>query len=175
MPSLRTVFPFALLGAVLLTQAASAAAEVNVYSLRQPFLIEPIFDAFTRETGIEVNTVFAKEGLVERLVNEGRNSPADLLLTSDGAVLQQAVDAEIVQPVRSAVLEANIPATDRDPEGRWFGLTNRARLIVTSKERVEDGFVSSYADLADPKLAGMLCTRSGKHPYMVALLSLIHI
>ena len=151
--------------------AAPAAAEVNVYTYRQPFLLEPIIDAFTEETGIEVNTVFAKEGLVERLEAEGANSPADLMIVVDVGNLVAAEEAGVTQAVDSDVLETRIPAEDRDPEGHWFGLTNRARIIVTSKDRVEDGLVTSYADLAKPELEGRVCTRSGKHEYMVALIA----
>ena len=151
--------------------AAPAAAEVNVYTYRQPFLLEPIIDAFTDETGIEVNTVFAKEGLVERLEAEGANSPADLLIVVDVGNLVAAEEAGVTQAVDSDALKARIPAEDRDPEGHWFGLTNRARIIVTSKDRVEDGLVTSYADLAKPELEGRVCTRSGKHDYMVALIA----
>lgn len=112
---------------------AIAAESVNVYSYRQPFLIEPMFDAFTKDTGIEVNTVFAKKGLVERLKNEGKNSPADVLLTSDFSNLSAAVAADITQAVESDILNKNIPAEFRDPDNVWFGLTNRARLIAVSK------------------------------------------
>ena len=166
-------FPVRSLALALAAGLASAAAtaEVNVYSYRQPFLIEPIFEAFTEETGIEVNTVFAKEGLVERLVAEGGNSPADLLLVVDVGNLVAAEEAGVAQKVESETLEANIPAEDRDPDGMWFGLTNRARIIVTSKDRVEDGLVETYADLAKPELEGRVCTRSGKHDYMVALIA----
>ena len=167
----RAVAAVAALALAASTWTASAAAEVNVYSYRQPFLIEPIFEAFTEKTGIEVNTVFAKEGLVERLVAEGANSPADLLLVVDVGNLVAAAEAGVVQPVQSEVLEANVPAEDRDPDGLWFGLTNRARIVVTSKDRVEDGLVETYADLAKPELEGRICTRSGKHEYMVALIA----
>ena len=166
--------PLAVASAVALAASAwtaVASAEVNVYSYRQPFLIEPIFEAFTEETGIEVNTVFAKEGLVERLVAEGDNSPADLLLVTDIGNLVAAVEQGVVRAVDSETLEANVPAEDRDPDGMWFGLTNRARIIVTSKDRVEDGLVETYADLARPELEGRVCTRSGKHDYMVALIA----
>lgn len=160
-----------LAAAISMTLIAEAAAdgEVNVYSYRQPFLIEPIFDAFTEETGVKVNTVFAKEGLIERLRAEGENSPADVLLVVDVGRLSEAVETGVSQPVTSDVLNANIPAEDRDPDGHWYGLTNRARIIVTSKERVEPGLVTTYEDLADPSLDGRICTRSGKHVYMVAL------
>jgi len=146
-----------------------AAESVNVYSYRQPFLIEPVFDAFTAETGIEVNTVFAKKGLVERLKNEGRNSPADVLLTSDFSNLSAAVAADITQAVESETLAKNIPAEFRDPGNLWFGLTKRARLIAVSKDRMGDVVPTSYEDLAKAEFKGKICTRSGKHNYMVAL------
>lgn len=148
-----------------------AAEEVNVYSYRQPFLTKPVFDEFTKETGIKVNTVFAKEGLIERLMNEGRNSPADLMLVANVGTLGAAVESELAQRVDSDVLESNIPANFRDKGNEWFGLTSRARIIVTAKDRVEPGLVESYADLTKPELKGRICTRSGKHPYMVELLA----
>ena len=148
---------------------AVAAESVNVYSYRQPFLIEPMFEAFTAETGIEVNTVFAKKGLVERLKNEGKNSPADLLLTSDFSNLSAAVAADVTQAVNSEILNKNIPAEFRDPDNLWFGLTNRARLIAVSKDRMGDNPPTRYEDLAKPEFKGKICTRSGKHNYMVAL------
>ncbi len=146
-----------------------AAESVNVYSYRQPFLIEPMFEKFTESTGIEVNTVFAKKGLVERLKSEGKNSPADLLLTSDFSNLRAAVEAQVTQAAQSDVLNQNIPAEFRDPDNQWFGLTNRARLIVVSKDRMTEGAPSSYEDLAKPEYAGKICTRSGKHNYMLTL------
>ncbi len=149
-----------------------AAESVNVYSYRQPFLIDPIFEAFTAETGIKVNTVFAKKGLIERLKNEGVYSKADLILTSDFANLRNAVDAGVTQPVQNEQIESNIPSHFRDQQGNWFGLTTRARLIVYSHERMsEPDAPSSYEALADPKYKGKLCTRSGKHNYMVALIA----
>jgi len=149
--------------------APLAANEVNVYSYRQPFLIKPIFDAFTRKTGIKVNTVFAKKGLVQRLKSEGINSPADLVFTTDIGRLQEALNASVTQAVESQILAANIPAEFRDPEGHWFGLTNRARIIVTSTDRMDGSEIKRYEDLADPAFADRVCTRSGKHNYMVAL------
>ena len=148
---------------------AISSADVNVYSYRQPFLIESVFDAFTAQTGIKVNTVFAKKGLVERLKNEGRNSPADLLLTTDSGPLYQAVDEGLTQALSNDVLEQNIPEEFRDPEGHWFGLTSRARLIVASKDRIDPATIKDYEDLAKPEFAKQVCTRSGKHTYMVAL------
>ena len=145
------------------------AAEVNVYSYRQPQLIKPIFDVFTQETGVAVNAVYAKTGMLERLRSEGRNSPADLVFTVDIGRLTDTVNAGLTQAVQSSVLTKNIPESFRDPDGHWFGLTSRARIIATSIDRVEPGEISTYEELADPKWKGRICTRSGKHPYMVAL------
>lgn len=156
-------------GAVL--AAAPALADVNVYTTRQPELIQPVVDAFTEATGIAVNLAFVNEGLVERLVAEGARSPADLVMTVDIANLQQIVDAGVTQPVDSEVLEAAIPAELRDPEGHWFALTKRARVVYASLDRVADGEVTTYEDLADPKWKGRICSRSGLHNYNLALLS----
>ena len=151
------------------TFSAYADEEVNVYSYRQPFLIKPLFAAFTRETGIDVNVVFAKKGLVERVKNEGRNSPVDLIFTVDIGRLSDAKEAGVTQATDSSILDSNIPAQYRDPERHWFGLTLRARALVVSKERVPAGAIKAYEDLADPQWAGKVCSRSGKHVYNVAL------
>ena len=145
------------------------AGEVNVYSYRQPQLIQPMFDVFTKDTGISVNAVYAKKGMLERLQAEGANSPADLVFTVDIGRLSDTVSAGLTQAVESSALSQNIPAEYRDPDGHWFGLTSRARIIVTSKERVQAGEILTYEELVDPKWKGRICTRSGKHPYMVAL------
>lgn len=146
-------------------------AEVNVYSTRQPDLIQPLFDAFTEETGIDVNTVFIDKGLIERLRAEGERTPADLVLTVDIANLSAVVDTGMTQPVVSEIIEADIPAEFRDPEGNWIGLTARSRVIYASKERVDPAELTSYEGLADPKWQGRLCTRSGMHNYNIALIS----
>ncbi|WP_022703835.1 Fe(3+) ABC transporter substrate-binding protein [Pseudorhodobacter ferrugineus] len=149
------------------------ADEVNIYSHRQPELIQPLADAFTAETGIDVNIAFVDKGMAERLVAEGDRSPADLVLTVDIARLTQIVDAGVTQPVASDVLTSNIPATLRDPDNQWFGLTSRARIIYASKDRVAAGDVTSYEDLADPKWKGRICSRSGTNDYNVALLGAV--
>ncbi|MFK7995377.1 MAG: Fe(3+) ABC transporter substrate-binding protein [Granulosicoccus sp.] len=171
LPGKKSVSAFFISALVAAAGSVLAADEVNVYSYRQPFLTKPIFDAFTKDSGIKVNTVFAKKGLVERLVNEGDNSPADLIITADIGRLDGALRLGVTQSVSSAVLENNIPAEFRDPDGHWFGLTNRARLIVTSKDRVTDGDIATYEDLAKAQFKGKICTRSGKHEYMVALIA----
>jgi iron(III) transport system substrate-binding protein len=155
------------------TASAVSAAEVNLYSERQPFLMDPLLQAFTKATGIKVNMVYIKEGMIERLKAEGVNSPADLVLTSDIGNLQNLVDAGVLQTTTSKVLMSNIPAQYRHPDGLWYGLTTRARVIYAHKERVRPGEVTTYEDLADPKFKGRICTRSGKHYYNVSLLAWI--
>ncbi len=162
-------FPLAALAVATLALPAFAQ-EINVYSHRQPELIQPLIDAFTAETGIAVNVAFVDKGMAERLVAEGNRSPADLVLTVDIARLMQVVDADVIQPVQSDLLEANIPAALRDEGDMWFGLTARARIVYASKDRVQPGEITTYEGLADPKWKGRLCTRSGTNDYNIALL-----
>ena len=150
---------------------AHAAGEVNLYSYRQPFLIEPMLEEFTNQTGTKVNVVFAKKGMVEKIKAAGDNNPADAVLTVDIGRLDALHKAGLLESVDSAVLSETIPANLRHPDGLWFGLTTRARLALTSKERVKSGELESLADLADPKFRGRICTRSGKHVYNVALIA----
>ncbi|MBT9383214.1 Fe(3+) ABC transporter substrate-binding protein [Pseudooceanicola sp. CBS1P-1] len=145
------------------------AEEVNLYSYRQPELIAPLVEAFTAQSGIEVNVAYLSEGMVERLKAEGQRSPADLVLTVDAARLKAVVDAGVTQAVDSEVLRAAVPEGFRDPEGHWWGLTSRARIVYASRERVEDGAVTTYEDLASEAWKGRICTRSGMHPYNIAL------
>ena len=147
------------------------ADEVNIYSYRQPELLAPLTDAFTAETGIDVNVAYLAKGMIERLQAEGDRSPADVILTVDISRLTDAVNAGVTQPVTSDVLTANVPAELRDPEGQWFGVTTRARIVYASKENVADGEITTYEDLADPKWEGRICTRSGTHAYTLALVA----
>jgi iron(III) transport system substrate-binding protein len=167
--SLRTC----LLATSTFALAAPALADVNIYTTRQPELIQPVMDAFTAETGIAVNLAFVDDGLVERLKAEGARSPADLVMTVDIANLKQIVDAEVVQAVDSEVLTAAIPTALRDTDNQWFGLTTRARVIYASRDRVADGEITTYEDLADAKWEGRICTRSGLHNYNLALMSAV--
>lgn len=155
----------------LLLPAAALAREVNVYSYRQPFLIQPIFEAFERKSGIRVNVVFAPKGMLERMRQEGRNSPADLVLTTEVALLHDAAEAGLLQAVKSPALEASVPAPYRHPDGLWYGLTMRARIVFASRERVPPGELSTYEALSDPRWRGRICTRSSQHDYNVALLA----
>jgi len=147
---------------------AADVETVNVYSYRQPFLIDPLLKKFTEDTGIKVNVIFAEKGLIERMAAEGRNSPADLLLTVDVGNLMQAKEAGVGQVVHSQDLEKEIPAAYRDKGGVWWGLTRRARVVYASKERVKLRDIT-YEDLADPKWKDKICIRSGQHVYNVAL------
>lgn len=165
----RSLKFLAVLGAGLASPAL--AEDVNVYSYRQPDLIRPLTDAFTEKTGIDVNVAYLDKGLVERLLAEGKRTPADVILTVDISRLAQAVEAGVTQPVQSDIMKANVPAEFRDPEGNWWGLTTRARVIYASKDRVARGEITTYEELTDPKWAGRICTRSGTHAYMTGLTS----
>ncbi|SDQ71095.1 Fe(3+) ABC transporter substrate-binding protein [Pseudovibrio sp. Tun.PSC04-5.I4] len=153
-----------------LGSAAQAEEEVNIYSYRQPELIQPLLKAFTEKTGIKTNIVFAKKGLAERIKAEGNNSPADVLLSVDVGRLQGAKELGVSQPLNSDVINANIPANLRDKDNEWFGLTTRARVIYASKDRVDQDAIT-YEELADPKWKGRLCTRSGQHVYSIGLIA----
>jgi iron(III) transport system substrate-binding protein len=165
----RIAFALAAMGGAV--TAASAQGEVNIYSYREPQLIDPLLKAFTAKTGIRANVVFAPAGLNERLAAEGKNSPADLLLTVDAGRLSEAKDAGLTQAVDSPVL-AKIPAHFRDPDNQWFGLTMRARVVYASKERVKQDAIA-YEELADPKWKGKICIRSGQHVYNTSLIATI--
>lgn len=148
------------------------AAEVNLYSARQEALIEPLLDRFTEQTGIQVNMVSAKDDtLIKRLESEGRNSPADLLLTADAGRLYRARELGVLAPVESTILERRIPASYRDPEGHWFGLSLRARPILYARDRVAPEELSTYADLADPRWKGRICIRSSSNIYNQSLVA----
>jgi iron(III) transport system substrate-binding protein len=154
----------------LLAGGALAQGEVNIYSYREPQLIDPLLKAFTDKTGIKANVVFASAGLNERLAAEGANSPADLLLTVDAGRLSEAKDAGLTQPVDSAALKQAIPASYRDAADNWFALTMRSRVVYASKERVKQDTIT-YEELADPKWKGKICVRSGQHVYNTSLIA----
>jgi iron(III) transport system substrate-binding protein len=150
-----------------LAPARASAQELNLYTTREPGLIQPLLEAFTKATGIKVNSIFVRDGLAERVAAEGARSPADVLMTVDFANLIDLVDKGLTQPVRSAVLEKAIPAPLRGPSGEWFALSLRARVLYAAKDL--DVRAVTYEDLADPRWKNRLCTRSGQHPYNVAL------
>ncbi len=155
--------------AVLTTVAPAFADQVNVYSYRQPELIQPLFEVFTEKTGIKVNVAFLNKGMAERLKAEGARSPADLAFTVDIGRLDALKTAGVLTPLVTNSIKANVPEQYRDPEGEWTALTTRARIVYASRDRVADGEVTTYEGLADPKWKGRICTRSGTHVYMLAL------
>ena len=144
---------------------AEEAGEVNVYSYRQPYLINPLFKAFTEQTGIRVNVIFAEKGLIERIQAEGRNSPADVLLTVDVGNLTQATDAGISQPIQSPALEAAIPPAYRAADNQWFGLTRPVNfmygvhgvLLVETAQDLLQAKIGAYGALEAHTTRGQIC------------------
>jgi iron(III) transport system substrate-binding protein len=171
-PALRPAAILLAFAASLAPAAAARAAEVNVYTSREPALIKPALDAFTRDTGIRVNAVFLQNGLEERIKAEGQNSPADVFILVDAARLAGAVEMGITQPVETPELKAAVPANLRDPAGHWYATTLRSRVVYASKERVGQDSIT-YEELADPKWKGKICIRSGQHPYNVSLFAAV--
>ncbi len=154
------------------SQGPSQQADVvNIYSARHYDTDQLLFDEFTEQTGIKVNLVEGKnDELLERIKNEGFNTKADVLVMVDAGRLWRAEEANLLQPTQSEVLEAKIPESLRHPEGLWFGLTRRARVIVHNKDRVKPNELSSYEDLAKPEWKGRVCVRSSNNVYNQSLL-----
>lgn len=148
---------------------AFAADKVTVYTTREPKLIEPILSDFTKNTGITVDTIFVKEGLLERVKAEGTTSPADILMTVDIGNLVDLVEAGLTQPINSTTLTEVIPENLRDPKGNWFALSLRDRVLYAATEMPIDSF--KYEDLANPEFKGKVCIRSGQHPYNIGMLA----
>ena len=166
---MRTIIMICLV--CVLSPLAALASEVNIYSHRQQFLLQPFLDKFTAQTGIKTNVVFASKGLAQRLEAEGPASPADLVLTVDISRLSDYAERGLFQPVESDILNAQIPSHLRSDDNIWFGLSKRARIIAVSQDRVAEGEITRIEDLADPKWQGRVCTRKGSHVYNRALLA----
>ena len=165
-----------LLAVLAFTAAAlpASAEEVVVYSARNEQLIKPLFDAYTRDTGVRIKFITDKEGpLMARLKAEGRNTLGDMLLTVDAGNLWEASEEGLLRPITSKVLEANVPAHLRDPDHEWFGLSVRARTIVYNTGRVKPAELSTYEDLASPKWKGRLCLRTSKKVYNQSLVAMM--
>jgi iron(III) transport system substrate-binding protein len=153
---------------------ATAAQDniLNLYSSRHYQTDEALYGAFMKQTGLRLNRIEAGEDpLIERLKNEGRSSPADVLITVDAGRLWRAEQAGLFQPVQSKLLESRIPAHFRVPDNQWFGFSARARVILYNKATVNPADVQNYEDLAHPRLKGKVCTRSGSHVYNLSLMS----
>jgi iron(III) transport system substrate-binding protein len=163
--------------ALLLTLVAAPALSADplvVYSARNEQLIKPLFDRYTRETGIEVRFTTADAAvLIERIAAEGRNSPADILMTVDAGELWRATERGLLRPLQSRVLDDNIPAHLRDPEGRWFGLSMRARTLAYDPRKVDAASLSTYEALAEPRWKGKLCLRTSKKVYNQSLVAML--
>jgi len=158
--------------AALLAPALAAAQErvVNVYSARHYDTDRALYDSFTQATGIRVRVIEGDaDQLIERIRNEGANSPADVLITVDAARLERARAANLLQPVRSQVLESRIPAHLRDPDGHWFGLSMRARVLIVPRDWTPPVPLARYEDLSNPALANTICVRSANHVYNISL------
>ena len=172
MSRIRDLSIAALSAASILTISAAPAlaqsGEVNVYTYREAKLIQPLLDAFTKDTGIKTNVISASSGLEQRIKSEGANSPADVLLTVDIGRLDDALKADVAQPIKSDKLDEIVPQRFRDPGGLWYGISMRARVVYASKERVKQDTIT-YEELADPKWKGKICIRSGQHMYNNAL------
>jgi iron(III) transport system substrate-binding protein len=166
--SLGLIFSYLTLNAFL-----AFSAELNIYSHRQPFLINPFLKEFEKASGARVNVVFADKGLVQRLLAEGERSPADVVLAADIARLDAYSKNGLFARVVSEKLQKNIPPSFRDPRNRWFGFSIRARVLVSSKDRVKIGEILRIEDLANPNWKGRVCTRAGSHVYNRALLASI--
>jgi iron(III) transport system substrate-binding protein len=168
--------PYTIFAALAFTLATlpALAEEVVVYSARNEQLIKPLFDAYTKETGVAVKFITDKEGpLMARLKAEGKNTPADMLLTVDAGNLWQASEEGLLRTIQSKTLDANVPAHLRDPGNEWFGLSVRARTIVYNTTRVKPGELSTYEDLASPKWKGRLCLRTSKKVYNQSLVAMM--
>ena len=154
--------------------ATLAADELVVYSARNEQLIKPLFDAYTKETGIEIKFITDKAGpLMQRLKAEGKNTPADVFITVDAGNLWQAANEGLLKSIDSDTLKSNIPSHLRDPNNQWFGLSVRARTIVYNTNKFSANELSSYEDLADPKWKKRLCLRTSKKVYNQSLVAML--
>ena len=171
---MRSVIFSVLLSLAGLPLASLAADEVVVYSARKEHLIKPLFEAFEKETGIEVKYITDKAGpLLQRLKAEGKRSPADMLMTVDAGNLWHAAESGVLAATQSEILDKAVPAHLKDPQNRWFGITVRARTIVYNKDKVKPAQLSTYEDLADEKWKGRLCLRTSKKVYNQSLVAMM--
>lgn len=160
--------------ALISTSLPALAEEIVVYSARNEQLIKPLFEAYTQDTGVAVKFITDKEGpLMARLKAEGKNTPADMLLTVDAGNLWQASEEGLLRPIKSRVLDSNVPAHLRDPDNEWFGLSVRARTLVYNTSKVKPADLSTYEDLASPKWKGRLCLRTSKKVYNQSLVAMM--
>ena len=160
----------ALLMAVI-SNGAALAESLGIYTHRQPFLLEPILEAYTKKTGVEFQTVYAPKGLAARLKAEGERTDADLVLTVDISRIKELADTGLLAPLASDTLNKHVPSHLRDANDRWTALSLRARIIAVSKDRVGKQAITTIEDLASPKWQGRVCSRKGSHVYNRAVLA----
>ena len=170
MPILKRLF-IAMIMAFMMPISSGLAAELNVYSYRVPQLLQPFLDAYTAETGTQFNVVHAPKGLAQRLQSEGAGSPADVVLTVDISRIAELENMGLLSPLNSDVINQRVPAHLRDDDGTWTALSTRARVIVVSNTRVQEGEITRIEDLAKPEWKGRICSRKGSHVYNRALLA----
>ena len=173
----RTLLRILVMGWLFVIPRQSVAADPKplvVYSARMEQFIKPVFDAYTKATGVAIQFLTDKEGpLLQRLIAEGADSPADLFITVDAGMLWKAAEEHLLKPVQSATLTANIPAHLRDPDGNWFGLSIRARTIVFHTKRVRKEDLTTYEALGDPKWKKRLCLRTSKKIYNQSMIAMM--
>jgi len=176
MPILKRLF-IAMIMAFMMPISSGLAAELNVYSYRVPQLLQPFLDAYTAETGTQFNVVHAPKGLAQRLQSEGAGSPADVVLTVDISRIAELENMGLLSPLNSDVINQRVPVHLRDDGGTWTALSTRARVVVVSKTRVQEGEITRIEDLAKPEWKGRICSRKGSHVYNRALLAslVVHI
>jgi len=155
----------------IISNGAALAESLGIYTHRQPFLLEPILEAYTKKTGVEFQTVYAPKGLAARLKAEGERTEADLVLTVDISRIKELADTGLLAPLASDIVNKNVPSYLRDANDRWTALSLRARIIAVSKERVGKQAITTIEDLASPKWQGRVCSRKGSHVYNRAVLA----
>ena len=155
----------------IISNGAAHAESLGIYTHRQPFLLEPILEAYTKKTGVEFQTVYAPKGLAARLKAEGERTDADLVLTVDISRIKELADTGLLAPLASDILNKHVPSYLRDANDRWTALSLRARIIAVSKERVGKQAITTIEDLASPKWQGRVCSRKGSHVYNRAVLA----
>jgi len=170
MPILKRLF-IVMIMAFMMPISSGLAAELNVYSYRVPQLLQPFLDAYIAETGTQFNVVHAPKGLAQRLQSEGAGSPADVVLTVDISRIAELENMGLLSPLNSDVINQRVPAHLRDDGGTWTALSTRARVIVVSNTRVQEGEITRIEDLAKPEWKGRICSRKGSHVYNRALLA----
>jgi len=164
---------FVLMSSLLIMLSSSFADELNIYSYRKPFLLKPFLDEYSKQTKIKFNVLHLKKGMAQRLLSEGKNTKADIILTVDISRITELKDYDLLKSISSQVINNNVPNHLVDSDNKWVALSTRARIIGVSKSRVNKDEIKRIEDLAKPQFKNKICTRKGSHPYNRALLSSI--